>query len=299
MSRLDTDALRSENGAIHGGLRAGETRPIGDHLVELGALRATDVDGVRQWQAKSGLRFGEAAIQLGLVTPAAVNDALALQYHYPQLIDPIDTLSPELFMAMRPDHVLSERMRTLRTQLVLHWSRTAEPSRSLAVASLERGDGRSFIAANLAIALAQMNLRTLLIDLDLRQPRQHELFGLVNRHGISSMLIGRAAAGDAQAVQATTLSVMACGPKPPNPQELLAPATLRPALNGLKRRFDVLVLDTPAWESGSDAQLIAAQADSTLIVSRPDRSSERALRRMTSTLRHQGADLVGAVLNRR
>ena len=299
MSPPSTDTLRNEPGIIHGGTHAADTRPIGDHLVELGALRASDVDGVRQWQAKSGLRFGEAAIQLGLVTPAAVNDALALQYHYPQLIEPTDTLSPELFMALRPDHVLAERMRTLRTQLVLHWGRDDHPSRSLAVVSTDRGDGRSFIAANLAIALAQMNLRTLLIDLDLRQPRQHELFGLVNRHGISSLLIGRAAAGDAQAVQATTLSVMACGPKPPNPQELLAPQTLRPALDGLKRRFDVVVLDTPAWTSGSDAQLVAAQADSTLVVSRLDHGDERVLRRMTRMLRQQGTDLVGAVLNRR
>ena len=294
-------ALRSGHGDRWDDQRLSDpdTRPLGEHLVELGALRPTDVDGVRQWQAKSGLRFGEAAVQLGLVSQAAVHDALAQQYHYPQLLDPFDKLSPELVMALQPDHPLAEQLRTLRTQIVLRWRADGQPGQSLAVVSSERGDGRSFVAANLAIAMAQMNLRTLLIDLDLRHPRLHELFGASDRMGISSMLVGRALANEVQAVQATTLSVMACGPRPPNPQELLAPATLRPVLDVLRRRFDVIVLDTTAWEGSADAQLVAAQADSTLVVVRPDHSALRETQRMTDALHQAGARPIGAVLNRR
>ncbi|HSV68753.1 MAG TPA: polysaccharide biosynthesis tyrosine autokinase [Methylibium sp.] len=301
MSGDVTSALRTEPGYGWEGQRLtdADTRPLGEHLVELGALRPTDVDGVRQWQAKSGLRFGEAAVQLGLVSQAAVKDALAQQYHYPQLLDPLEKLSPELVMAMQPDHPLAEQLRTLRTQIVLRWRADGRPGQSLAVVSSERGDGRSFVAANLAIALAQMNLRTLLVDLDLRHPRQHELFGASDRIGVSSMLVGRALAGEVQAVQTTTLSVMTCGPRPPNPQELLAPATLQPVLDMLRRRFDVIVLDTTAWNDSADAQLIAAQADSTLVVVRPDHSALPATRRMADALRQAGARPVGAVLNRR
>ncbi|HEY2927872.1 polysaccharide biosynthesis tyrosine autokinase [Piscinibacter sp.] len=294
--RVDADGTDSTWSDAQG--LAAEGRLIGDYLVEFGALKPTDVDGVRQWQAKSGLRFGEAALQLGLVTHAAVSDALAHQYHYPKLLDPRGALSAELVMATRPSHAVSEQLRTLRTQLVVRWG-DAKACHTVCVVSTARGEGRSFIAANLAIAFAQINLRTLLLDLDMRCPSQHELFGLPNRHGVSNVLIGRVPIDEAQVAQASTLSVMACGPEPPNPQELLSAAALTPVLDALRLRHDVIVIDTPAWCVGADALLISAQVQDTLLISRPGHSLQRPTRQMVTSLRKAGARIVGAVLNQR
>ncbi|HJW12549.1 MAG TPA: polysaccharide biosynthesis tyrosine autokinase [Albitalea sp.] len=277
---------------------ADEGRLIGDVLVESGALRPTDVDGVRHWQAKHGLRFGEAAMQLGLVSNTAVSEALAHQYRYPRLLDPLGALSNELVIAQQPNHRLSEQLRTLRSQLLVHWG-AAKANHSVAIVSTARGEGRSFIAANLALAFAQVNLRTLLLDLDLRRPRQHELFGLSNWRGVSSVLIGRVSPSEAQIAQASTLSVMTCGPIPPNPQELLSPAALTPLLEELQCNHDVVVIDTPAWSSGADALLISAQVQETLLVSRPDHALQHPTRQMVGALRRAGVRIVGAVLNER
>ena len=276
---------------------AAEGRPIGEYLVEVGAMKRTDVDAVHQWQAKSGLRFGEAAMQLGLVTKVDLSDALAHQFGYPKLLDPLDALSADLVMATQPNHWLSEQLRTLRTQLLVRWG-GPKASRTACVVSTARGEGRSFVAANLAIAFAQLNLRTLLLDLDLRCPRQHELFGLSNRHGVSSVLIGRVPIGEVKVARSSSLSVMVCGAKPPNPQELLSASALAPMLEELRLCHDVIVIDTPAWSLGADALLISAQVQETLLVVRPDHALQRTMRQMVSSMRSAGAHIAGAVFNR-
>ena len=278
-------------------LPASDQRPIGDHLVEQRSLNEHDLATVRQWQAKSGTRFGEAALQLGLITPAQLDAALAQQYGYP-LLDEGTAFAAELVAARDPAHLISERMRTLRTHLVLHWL-GAEGARALTVVSTQRGEGRSFVVANLAASFAQMNLRTLAVDLDLRHPRLHALFGVSNQQGMSGLLAARTALGDACIALGGPLAVLPACPPPPNPQELLAPATLGPVLQALKREFDVLVIDSPAWASGADALLIGAQVDDALVITQPGRALQSSVREMVDALRGGGARVVGAVVNER
>ncbi len=274
-----------------------DPRPLGDHLVDQRSLNERDLAAVRQWQAKSGSRFGEAALQLGLITPAQLDAALATQYGYPLVGDDTE-LAPEMVAALQPRHPVSERLRTLRTHLVLHW-KNAVDCRALAVVSTQRGEGRSFVAANLAASFAQMKLRTLAVDLDLRQPRLHQLFGTASHPGMSGLLAGRSTLADACVRLGGPLAVLPAGPPPPNPQELLAPARLVPVLQALKREFDVLVIDTPAWASGADALLVGAQVDDALVITEPGRTLQSSVREMVDALRGGGARVVGAVLNQR
>ena len=175
---------------------AGECRSIGEHLVELGDLRVEDVPRVLDAQRRHGLLFGQSAIRIGLIKAEHVNRALARQYLFPSP-PPEHELSPELIVAQHPPPAAAECIRNLRVQINARRKGT-KPNNAIAIVSTEPREGRSFIAANLALAYAQCNVRTLLIDMDLRHPRQHELFGLPNRQGFSSALIGRS---DVESIQ--------------------------------------------------------------------------------------------------
>jgi receptor protein-tyrosine kinase len=201
---------------------------IGARLVELGRLTPVDVRRIVQAQASSNLRFGDVAIKLGLVNRADVANALALQFNYPTL--PTWARRSELLVATAPRSDVAEAVRTLRTQLALHWINKLQ-TQCLSIVSADRGEGRSFIVANLALAFAQMNERTLLIDLDLRQPRQHEIFRVANRYGVTSMLNGRDTGGEIQRIDGySSMYLLPSGPTPPSPQELLTARSLTPGL---------------------------------------------------------------------
>ena len=125
-----------------------------------------------------------------------------------------------------------EHLRSLRTQLSLRWFENQQAA--LAIVSPGSGEGRSWIAANLAVLFAQTGKRTLLIDADLRRPRQHALFGIPERNGLSSILAGRAGLdGLTEIPGVPDLTVLPAGVVPPNPQELLARPLFQRLINAL------------------------------------------------------------------
>ena len=270
---------------------------IGTRLVELGRLSLADVRRVVQAQQHSNLRFGEMAAKLGLVSRADVSDALALQFNYPTL--PTWARRSELLVATSPRSEVAEAVRTLRTQLALHWMNKLQ-TQCLSIVSADRGEGRSFVVANLALAFAQMNERTLLIDLDLRQPRQHEIFRVANRYGVTSMLNGRDTGGEIQRIDGySSMYLLPSGPTPPSPQELLTARSLRPTLEHLRTKFDVILVDTPAWSCGADAQMISAQTGDALLVSAPQHATRASTDHLLAALRRVGVTVAGAAVNHR
>src|SRR6185295_31397 len=117
----------------------------------------------------------------------------------------------------------------------------------LTIVGTERGEGRSHLAANLAVVFSQLGERTLLIDADMRHPRQHELFKLPNKSGLSSMLAGRTERNEAQRIPAfLDLSVLPSGATPPNPVELLGRPVFTQMIEDYAGEYDVILLDTPA-----------------------------------------------------
>lgn len=273
-------------------------RPIGAILVDAGRLSAPDVDRILQLQQQTGLRFGETGLQLGLITEADILYALSLQFDYPFLQPGANRpISSEVVAAYQPFGAEGERLRALRSQLQMRWANGANERTALAIVSTSRGDGRSNLAANLAVTFAQLGERTLLIDADLRAARQHKLFKIDNQQGLSSLLAGRMQEQVVTFVHGIPgLAVLPAGPVPPNPAELLSrPAFERILVQSLST-FDVVLIDTPAYESGPDAAILSRFAGAALMVARNHVTRTRAFGDLVANVQGFGAQTVGSVL---
>lgn len=271
---------------------------IGGLLIESGRLTAQEVERVMRLQQERGLRFGDAAIKLGLVTKFDVEQALSKQFEFPYLIPGQTRLSGELVAAYAPLDPRIEVFRDLRSDLMLRWFKLDLRLRHLAIVSPGRNEGRSYLAANLAVVFSQLGERTLLIDADMRHPRQHALFSLDNRTGLSTLLSGRAGPEVIERIAPLqNLSVLTAGPVPPNPQELLARPAFHRFLEELDRQFDVVILDSPAGQESADAQTIASRGCGALLLARRNQTSARAMRSLSAHLAAIGATLMGAVIN--
>lgn len=270
---------------------------IGEILVASGRLSPQDVLQITMEQARSRVAFGQAALKLNLLTMQELESALSSQFGFSYLTDPQAGVSQEVVAAYEPQSKVSEQVRSLRIRLLLQQA-AHHGSRSVAIASAQHGEGRSFIAANLAVVFAQLGERTLLIDADMRNPRQHTLFGLECRAGLSSCLSGRAGIDCASPVQELrNLSVMTAGPMPPNPQELLARSTFTRLLLEAGEVYEAIVIDTPPVTGFADAQIVAARAGATVLVTRSHRTEARQAQQAAAALRDVGARLCGAVVN--
>lgn len=278
-------------------LTAGAAQVMGELLVEAGRLSAENTERILTLQRQSGMRFGEAGRLLGLLTEDDVRFALSAQFQYAYLT-PESNLSRELVAAYQPASPVVEQLRMLRSQLMLRWFSNGQDRKGLAIVSPGAQDGRSYLAANLAIVFSQLGERTLLVDADLRSPRQHQLFDLGKRAGLSEMLAGRAGAEAVAGIAALpNFSVLPAGAIPPNPQELLGRQSFSRLLQSLGEGFDVVIIDTPPAMACADAHTVAARAGAALIVARQDRSSMAQMAQFTQSLREFGVTLVGSVLN--
>jgi protein-tyrosine kinase len=274
-----------------------EQRLLGRILADLGHLKDRDIERILRLQRRRGLRFGEAARKLHLIKHSDLQQALAIQFGYPCLRAGEGHLSPQLVSAYRPFSPQGEALRDLRSQLLLRCFDTENSA--LAIISPRPGDGRSFAAANLAIAFAQWGRKTLLIDADLRAPQQHLLFNVDNRVGLSGILRGRPPDSAIKTVQYFgNLDVLPAGSPPPNPLELVGRPEFRRLINDAQETHDVVLLDTPAAASCADAQVIATQAGSALIIARTDFSRLDELQELLDRVSSSGAQVVGAALNR-
>lgn len=275
----------------------GEQPRLGALLQEAGKLSVADAEQVSTWQKTENLRFGETALKLGLINEADLQQALARQFSYHYLAPGEGSFSRELIAAYEPFGIQAEALRALRSQLMLRWFSTGR--KSLAIAGIHAGDGASYLAANLAIAFSQLGERTLLIDADLRRPRQHALFNLGNRAGLSDLLAKRASSAAAVVHLASIpgLAVLTAGAVPPNPGELLSRAALPIQLDMLAQDFDVILIDTSAVEGSADAAMVAARSQGALLVLRQDHTQLAAAAAFQANLTSAGAALVGTVLN--
>ncbi len=275
--------------------RAG--RRIGELLVEAGLLSPENAQRILDYQRKSGLMFGETGVEMGLLTEEDVRHGLAMQFGHP--VRPQDSgLTSEVAAAWAPDSPAVEHLRVLRSQLMLRWFENDARHAALAIVSPGEGEGRSWIAANLAVLFAQLGKRTLLIDADLRRPRQHRIFGLQGRIGLSAILAGRAGHEAVTEIASVPgLSVLCAGAVPPNPQELLARSGFQKLISTLRSSYEVILVDTPAASTCADAGMVAARSGAALMVACQDRSSVPRVTALADDLRQFGVTVVGAVLN--
>jgi len=271
---------------------------IGALLVRAGKLTPAQVNQVLQGQKDSGLLFGDEAIRLGFVRPRDVEQALARQFEYPHLIAGQSKVRREVVAAYSPLSAEVETFRAIRGQLMASWFASRDDRKAIAITSPTRGDGRSYVAANLAVVFAQLGERTLLIDADMRNPRQHDLFGMSNAVGLSSVLSGRAGAEAIVKLEdLVDLWLLPSGPKPPNPGDLVGRGAFSMQMQHAERTYDVVIVDTPAADVGGDAQSVARSTRGALIVVRKDRTRLEVVQSLTERFCSAGIDVVGAVLN--
>ncbi|MBV9892024.1 MAG: chain length determinant protein tyrosine kinase EpsG, partial [Rhizobacter sp.] len=254
------------------GTPARATRTLGAILVDSGQLKPEDAERVLQYQKQQNLRFGEAAMRLGLLSEADIQFALSRQFAYAYLRKTpgeLRPLSDELVAAYQPFSARVEQLRAIRSQLMLRWFDRAEERQVLTVVGAGRGEGRTYLAANLAIVFSQLGERTLLVDADMREPRQHFLFHLENQIGLSTLLAGRSREEAIVRISDLAgLSVLPAGPTPPNPLELLNRLNFDELMVQAKSAYDVVIIDTPAMTSGEDAAMIAVRTGAAVAVAR-------------------------------
>jgi len=273
-------------------------RSIGSIIAETRHLSAEQVERVLQHQREKGIRFGEAAIALGYASTDDVLFALSQQFHYPYAAEDRRKANPELVALNQPFGVQAESFRAIRSQLMMRLFNEGQERRAIAVVSPDAGDGKTFFSANLAVTLAQLGGRTLLVDADMRGPRQHAVFGIANDAGLSGILSGRAEAKVIQQVPGVpSLFVLPVGITPPNPLELVERPAFGLLVRELLSKFDHVVVDTPAAQYGSDSAVIAARCGAALVVARQGKSQIVSLQDLVANLAETPATLAGVIVN--
>ena len=268
---------------------------MGRLLLDSGKITPEDAERILRLQKEKSLRFGEAAKSLGLIDDADIEQVLARQFDYPYVQAGQGGFAHELVAAYQPFSLQVETLRAVRSQLMLRWF--ASGRRTLAIASVNPGEGASLLIANLAVVFSQLGEQTLVVDANLRVPRQHHIFNIAGKQGLSDVLAGRADLNAIAKVDSfIDLSVLQAGTLPPNPQELLSRASFNGLVSELSTRYDVVLFDTPALSAGADALAIGVRAGGVLMVARKNVTSLADLSAASEQLMRVGAEVVGSVM---
>ena len=214
--------------------------------------------------------------------------------------------SPDVVTLSEPQSAAAEAYRTLRTNI--QFTSLEKPIRRLLITSAGADEGKSITVANLAVSMAQAELRVIVADCDLRNPAQHEIFHVSNTEGLTTMFLGRAggqaglgaAAHMEPPLQPTAvpgLSILSSGPTPPNPAELLGSARMDSILEELTHRADVVLLDSPPVAGVTDAALLSAKADGCLLVVGAGIAKRELVKKARAALEAVHANVIGVVVN--
>ncbi|MCD4664384.1 MAG: polysaccharide biosynthesis tyrosine autokinase [Bacteroidales bacterium] len=206
------------------------------------------------------------------------------------------TIAGRLITHFAPKSPISEAYRSLRTSI--QYAKADNPIKSILFTSPGPKEGKSTTVVNLAITIAQMGSKVLLVDTDLRRPVVHSLFNLERSKGISNYLIGKIDIEEAiSATDIDNLYIMPSGTLPPNPSELLASKAMKNCILELKQRFDIVLFDTPPIMAVTDAVVLSSEVDGVVIVAKIGQTKQDAVLRTYNILKTMPSKLLGAVLN--
>lgn len=235
-------------------------------------------------------------------TPAEIQRRLGLPVvgHIPLLeIDAkaeVGALDARLCTYYHPQSVQAEAFRGVRT--ALYFSTHGETHKVIQVTSPNASDGKSTVAANLATSIAQSGKKVVLVDADFRKPRQHRIFGVSAAAGLASVIAGTAELKEViQPTAVPGLSLLPCGPLPPNPAELLTSARFKEMLDVLRDDFDFVIVDTPPLLAVSDPSVVAPRVDGVLLAVRIAKNTRPHAERAKEILTSMDANVLGVVVN--
>jgi protein-tyrosine kinase len=289
---------------------------VHDALVLLHGLSSDAVGSIHELTRTLNLSFGDAALHSGSVTPQQLEEALdwirqraikedggiiekALRRKSSSRRELIVWEGPKLrpsdklIVAHDGLHPRSESIRSLATELLMRTRNTG--GALIALLSPRAEEGRTQLAAELAISLAQLGRRTLLVDADLRRPRLHVLFGAANEIGLTQALKGSEAR--LNGIEALPqMALLTSGALPPNPLELLSGSRFDQLVVEWRRNFEYVLIDTPPAAKSSDAIAVAGAVGNVIMLSRADITPFRDLQEMSRKLATTHARTLGAVI---
>lgn len=289
-----------------------------DALIAMGKLTPEGAVRIDEAMQTMGLGFGDAAIRLGLITPEELAEATQAARQLPLkapdgIVEgalhrasfnrnlPVKYVGmvkagPSLILVRDPDNTYSEQIRALRTELLL-LNGASRSGNLIVVLSPCQGEGRTQLCAELAIAFSQLGQRTLLVDADLRHPRVHALFESDNTVGLGQALASGGVPLLLGVEKLPHLSVLIAGPSIPNPLELLTNGHFQRQISDWRKKYSMIIIDTPPISEFADGLAIASFAEQVVIVGRsqstPHQNMKEMLRRMGGTQ----SRIVGAVIN--
>jgi succinoglycan biosynthesis transport protein ExoP len=204
--------------------------------------------------------------------------------------------NPALIALNQPGSAEAESFRTLRTNI--QFASVAKPLRSIVVTSAVPMEGKTFVAANLAVAMAQTGKRVLLVDSDLRRPSVHTVFDLPNGPGLTNMILYESLAGIVQRIfDVPNLMVITSGPLPPNPSETLDSERLTRVMGYLAEHADLVIYDSPPATVVTDPAILGVRADAVILVARARATRRDLILGAKQALERVGVEVILPVLN--
>lgn len=209
-----------------------------------------------------------------------------------------DKTGRDLITVHKPKSPISEQYRTIRTNL--EFTAVDDDLQTMVITSASSGEGKSTTSSNLAVVYAQQGKRVLLVDCDMRRPTAHFTFRLSNGIGLSTVLAKKTTVEKAtHSTQVENLDLIAAGPIPPNPSELLSSKMMDRVLEELQANYDIIILDAPPMMQVADTRLLARKVDGVVLVVGCDKSDRQMVVKTKEQLTLAEAHILGVVLNKR
>lgn len=206
-------------------------------------------------------------------------------------------LSREIVVALDPKSIYSEAYRVLRTNL--QFTGLDKPLKAILITSSNPQEGKTTVVANLAVAMAQVGNKVLLVDADMRKPRLQKVFVLENYKGLSTMI---ASDDNIDSVvnhtEISNLDILTSGPVPPNPAEILSSKKMKLFIERCKENYDITLFDTPPVNSVADASILSTMVDGTIIVTAANQTEREAVKVAKVQLEKVNANILGIILNK-
>jgi len=270
---------------------------ISSFLIREGLMTRADVENVAAKQREENISFVEAIRRMRLIDDGVLREAVAHQFGFLMPDRGLGGLSSELVTAFNPESRNADALRSLRTQLSVQG--LGEKFKLVSILGGSAGAGATYVAANLGVLYAQLGARTVIVDADLRNPRQHDVFGLGEGIGLADWIIDSAGPHSVRQVRSIpNLHVLRSGTLPPNPQEILSRKSFRLVCDMLALRHDVVIVDAAPTHLNSDAMTVSLVTQYCALVARQNSTHLWEMRGLSEQLKAAGIRIAGSVLNR-